>query len=155
MSEYTMIMAKKTRRVILGCCFAIIILAVLYFTGILKGISGSNGLGNLSDLRQYASTGMVAPATKDIAYVDNGMQYAANTPQGKNLASQNVAGKNVAMGQNPVVLFDISTNPALKKTYNLLTWIWLGTGIISLIVLIFLLKGYIRNKRIQKAKENT
>ena len=92
--------------------------------------------------------------TRDVSYVDNGTQYALNTPQGKNSASQNISGKNVAMGNSPVVLFDISTNPVFGKTYNLLTWIWIGSGIISFIILIFISRGYIKNRRIEKAKEN-
>lgn len=155
MSEHNIIMLKKTKRVMWALCVVVVVLSVLYFTGILQKFASSQNLGDLSYLSQSAGTGLVAPVTREVALVENSERYATNTPQGKNLASQNAAGKSVAMGNSPVVLFDISTNPAFGKTYNLLTWIWIGSGIISLIILIFLLRGYIKNRRFQKIKENT
>ena len=109
MSEQTTMMIKRTEYIMFGCIGVVVAVGVLYFTGILQLIIGPKNLGDLSYLEQSAATGMVAPVSNMVAYVDNGQRYATNTPEGKNLAAQNVSGKNVALGNNPVVLFNISS----------------------------------------------
>ncbi len=147
------IFLKQTKGIILFCSILVVFFAALYFSGLLPKFTGINPK-QLSYLTESAGgTGLISPTSNIIAMNSNvadSNSFASNVLPG-------VENKDIAMGDNPIVLFDISAKPGGDRSYAFtpIFWIWVTTGAITLIMAIILLAGYLKRKRIARIKDET
>jgi hypothetical protein len=139
----------KTKKIIFGSTALMVFAVVLLATGAIDKLVGPEELAFVS---QSSHTGLMTPMNQ-IAMSQSEKQYAVNTQQ-DNVAIQPDTRGDIASGDNPVVLFDISAKSGNEGSYSLtsLGWIWIVSGLVTLFAAMVSTIGYLKRRRIEKAK---
>ncbi|MCX6721347.1 MAG: hypothetical protein NT026_01960 [Candidatus Staskawiczbacteria bacterium] len=135
---------------------ALVISSLLYFGVEMQGNDKSKMLGALSFLAENSHTGLITSPGNQLALKDkekNADQYAVNAPLENNAESQASGTKNVAVGELPTVLFDISAQPLFGKSSEMSVVLWMCGIAAVLLAIIFLARRIYKKIRLKKIRK--